>query len=236
MGAKNIGGGGRNGASERVGIKDPAAKVVALGGADARKRPVQGPDARMDRPPFLGSTALRLKQICRFDEQTLELHSPERGWDLEAGLQRSIGNLLDLLGWDMAAEFLVETEQTRGFRLEEVVTVDPALVIGTPAVVLIRFTIPRNASVMFKRIEIAPLNCTAEEFGETFISETSEGEIERPERAEGIIGVTPEPGRFVLPQSVIRQDEGGLVLFLLNNDPFAEARFEVDLYGWVIER
>jgi len=233
QGAGNGNGGALNGAS------GGGAKLAGGTGKTPRPLPARGPDPKPELKAFLGSAADRLLELCRPTPSSVspgELDGPRRGSDFRDQLQQSLGEILGLLGWDLSAEWLTETEQTRGFTIERVVQVPAAIDVGKPSLVTMTFNIPANARVMFKKIEVAPANCTAQERGESWIAETSEGEIPRPERYEGMLGINPLAGQIILPQSVLRENLGGMTLFMVNNDPFAVARFAVDIYGWTIER
>jgi len=184
----------------------------------------------------IGSVMLRFRELCQPRLHPKTLHPPGRGDEFEPGTERILANLLSLLGWDNAAEFFVETDDTRGFLWEQVLTVPRAVDGRHPTDLLILFEAPKNNAVMFKRIEIVPANCNTGAFGEVIFAESGDDQKLRPTRMEQMIGTVQARGRVVMPQSVVREDEGTMGITLRNHDPFAIARFKAEFYGWLIER
>lgn len=186
-----------------------------------------------------GNLTTDLFRLCMLDKLPEDLHPPQRGLDFPPGLSRILGRILDLLGWNVAAEYFVATPNTRPFRFEDpLVEVPRATQPNQPGTLTIRFQAPANEAVNFKDIEVAALNPTAERFGDVSFAEggRNNGPAIKTDRLEQRIGVAQEPGRYVKMQGEIRANGGIMDIVLRNFDQFSVARFGVEIEGWVVQR
>lgn len=178
-----------------------------------------------------------LLRRCELDREPSTVRAPERGHEFPAGIQRQLAQLLDLLGWNRAAEFFLPTPDTVPLNF-----VDPVVEVpraGPPAgfgQVRIRFQASQNATLMLKEFSIAAANETAALSGEVIFAEGQRTASARDRRFEERLGVQRQLGRWVNPGSVVIANGGIYDIVLRNFDPLSVARYCVAVRAWEVQR